>query len=94
MVEAEQSVNPSDYACSQAGEPARTITQRLIGHDCPYGSSDCPHTQEIKCSVKGVKDDIKEIKARVHKNEHMLWVIIVFLASEFGMTFLNLFPTM
>lgn len=94
MVEAEQSVNPSDYACSQAGEPARTITQRLIGHDCPYGSSDCPHTQEIKCSVKGVKDDIKEIKARVYKNEHMLWVIIVFLASEFGMTFLNLFPTM
>ena len=44
--------------------------------------------------MKGVKDDIKEIKARVYKNEHMLWVIIVFLASEFGMTFLNLFPTM
>ena len=43
---------------------------------------------------KSVETDIKEIKARVYKNEHMLWVIIVFLASEFGMTFLNLFPTM
>ena len=73
-------------------EAEQGIAQRLIEHDCPYGSSDCPHTQEIKCSVKGVKDDVKEIKARVYKNEHMLWVIIVFLASEFGMTFLNLYP--
>ena len=40
MVEAEQGI----------------AAQRLIEHDCPYGSSDCPHTQEIKCSVKGVKD--------------------------------------
>ena len=59
-------------------EAEQGIAQRLIEHDCPYGSSDCPHTQEIK--------------ARVYKNEHMLWVIIVFLASEFGMTFLNLYP--
>lgn len=68
------------------------ITQRMIEHDCPYGSSDCPHTEEIKSSVRGVKDDIKEIRNTVNKNEKMLWIVMLFLASEFGMTFLNLCP--
>ena len=73
-------------------EAEQGIAQRLIEHDCPYGSSDCPHTQEIKCSVGRVKDYTNEIKTRAYKNEHSPWVIIVFLASEFGMTFLNLYP--
>ena len=68
------------------------VTQRMIEHDCPYGSSDCPHTNEIKCSVRGVKDDIKEIRKTVNKNEKMLWIVMLFLASEFGMAFLNLCP--
>lgn len=56
--------------------------------------------QEMKCpaeevhkelwnSLRDTRDDIKEIRHTVSKNEYLLWAVTVFLAAQFGMEFLT-----
>lgn len=47
---------------------------QMLKIDCPYGASDCPKVAELK-------DDMRAIK-------RTLYLVVIFLAAEFGTTFL------
>lgn len=43
-------------------------------NECPYGAGDCP-------KVAKLEEDVRSIK-------RLLWAVVIFLAAEFGTTFL------
>lgn len=46
----------------------------MLQNECPYGAEECP-------KVAKLEDDVKSIK-------RLLWAVVIFLAAEFGTTFL------
>lgn len=52
-------------------------SQIMMNEQCPYGAEDCP-------KVARLEDDLKSIK-------RCLYVVVLFLACEFGTRFLEAF---